>query len=872
MSTRIRVVFAECGAVLLAILLPLISSAGDFYVDANNGNDLWDGSSATRGAGDVGPKKTLVAVMSLVTANEGEVVHAAPGFYTNGEAQVSSLPYRVVVPRRTTLVASGRADETFIVGASAPADAADYDGYGNGTGAMRCVYLNDNAVVQGFTITGGRTQTGGYGAGVGGSQTAWVVDCVVSNNVAGSRGGAIYFGPSSMRCYFAHNRAVEGIGDSVGGSTAYNCVCGPCYGYHFFQTTSYNCTFVGRSSRDGNTYNAIVLDSDGGRDKMYNCLYVKSLASETMADEACRMVSASQLVLDENYRPVCTNVAIDAGNMDYYTNNFSNILDQMPYDFAKGTRLVGTIDVGAGEFDWRDLPPESGIEFSITLDVGGTKLRVWRNFTSVRLAKGFRYGGTTVMFDTVEGGVWEATVEGSIIADSLVPIYNEGRDDWYVNPDPNKGDDAYPGYHPDCPKRTLMGAMALVKYGDVVHAAAGVYNEGQTTDNTSSRVSIPDGVGLVSDMGAENTVIEGYTPVYYDAGNEKKIGGVGAIRCVLMSGTAYVKGFTLRNGATCPALGNAYGDNGGGVSGGTAIDCIITNCYAVRGGGVAGANLIRCYVNDCSYVTGTNSLGQVGNNNGAGVYLGTAYDSCILSASLNISRIVNCSVISPWHNSAGSIAYNSYLSDASTFLAITNCVVEYVRDGVTLGEESYKGVINVDAATRRPVEGDLAIDAGNVAYYTYPAGFEHEMGKDFKGGQRVYNGRIDIGCGEYDWRGEFSAKIGEHCRATVAAASANVTTNTLDGIVLGGGDSVDVDYTIEDPSKKGKCSFQVVVSGEGAATVTFGDKILLPDGAGRYEFKNAAGANRITISFEGAGSAVVSGFSGPQVGLNIIVR
>ena len=39
--------------------------ATNYYVDAENGNDAWDGSSATRGEGDVGPKETLAGVMGI---------------------------------------------------------------------------------------------------------------------------------------------------------------------------------------------------------------------------------------------------------------------------------------------------------------------------------------------------------------------------------------------------------------------------------------------------------------------------------------------------------------------------------------------------------------------------------------------------------------------------------------------------------------------------------------------------------------------------------------------------------------------------------------------------------------------------------------
>ena len=145
------------------------------------------------------------------------------------------------------------------------------------------------------------------------------------------------------------------------------------------------------------------------------------------------------------------------------------------------------------------------------------------------------------------------------------------------------------------------------------------------------------------------------------------------------------------------------------------------------------------------------------------------------------------------------------------------------------------------------------------------------MGKDFKGGQRIYNGQIDIGCGEYDWRGVFGGKLNGKGRAEVTAASANVTTNTLDGVVLYGGDSVEVGYMVASATAHA-CTFKVAVSGEGSVTARFGDAVLVPDASGTYTFSGATGVNRVTILFEGAGSAVVSSFAGPHVGVQFVIR
>ena len=64
-------------AVLLAVAVAATAqlSATNYYVDAENGNDAWNGSSATRGEGDVGPKQSLAEVMAISGIKSGDIVY-----------------------------------------------------------------------------------------------------------------------------------------------------------------------------------------------------------------------------------------------------------------------------------------------------------------------------------------------------------------------------------------------------------------------------------------------------------------------------------------------------------------------------------------------------------------------------------------------------------------------------------------------------------------------------------------------------------------------------------------------------------------------------------------------------------------------------
>ena len=84
----------------------------------------------------------------------------------------------------------------------------------------------------------------------------------------------------------------------------------------------------------------------------------------------------------------------------------------------------------------------------------------------------------------------------------------------------------------------------------------------------------------------------------------------------------------------------------------------------------------------------------------------------------------------------------------------------------------------------------MLVDAGNKDYYDefFPEEFVQFKNLDFAGGQRIYNGQIDIGCGEYDFRPDFASLLGP--RAVISEMGPNVTTNAASDIVVPEGESI----------------------------------------------------------------------------------
>lgn len=230
------------------------------YVDAENGRDdaAHDGTSEGRA------KRTLAAVMAAATESylpANAQVIALPGHYADESMIQSTRSFnmasergrlyvrsRVVVPENMTLIARDGPATTFIEGAADP-DSVDPQGWGRGPNAIRCVFLEKNATVSGFTITGGRSdfwegvdvdgtqyQDDFFTGGVFGRDAnpqhgvisgAKVVNCVITNNYAslGGAGAIVAFHGSTL----VGNRA-SNYGGAARHGAFYNCYIDGCNG------------------------------------------------------------------------------------------------------------------------------------------------------------------------------------------------------------------------------------------------------------------------------------------------------------------------------------------------------------------------------------------------------------------------------------------------------------------------------------------------------------------------------------------------------------------------------------------------------------------------------------------------------------------
>ena len=845
----------KCLAFVFAATTATMAYAADWYVDANNGNDTWDGTTATiptqatidEGGTIAGPRKTLHAMMSDERVVAGDTVWAAEGDYkeggtVNGEGTTIN---RVQVKGGVTLRASGSRENTFITGSGGE--------YTVEAGATRCVFFlppsdDDKAngygygIVKGFTVRNGRTcQTNEYGGASTGD--GLMSECEFKNNgcTDKNRGGTMN-GGYAVRCKFTSaDRAYQ----AYNGTYILNSLIEAGGIYKYCKVV--NCTFLNSAYvRNSDTWNCLYIGTGAASSSQVSAGDVSNHKNTFSRDDfhatacttnsTCRVVSAEETPYDSaTFRPLAGSVAVDAGGTSYYIATTNKTawkrgvwLAEASKDYYGNERVVnGTIDVGCGErqngtsltiADESDGLVVTGAEKGLSQVTDNTEITFSRTFTSDKLCLGVEINGVFHSFGGTTSDVpYSVTLEGQDLDCYVTAVYETDQKDWYVNSDPSIGDNSNKGYHRNCPRRTLDKAMELAtaNAGHVVHAAAGIYDsfaEGEEYANANSRVTVKNGVGLVADdWPLKETVIKGASDTTSET-KDKYGNGSKAVRCVWVKRYGYVRGFKLTDGRTSLTNDVGTGADDGACGGGAVlispaalVDCEITgNGTSYRGSAVAAAKgddgthgwLIRCYVHDNDANGGNYQI--IDRTSLVDSYVDGGNDTAYYcrANSVILNSIIAKGGARAWNTL---YAYNSYLSGVSTIdkmFTLNNCAIMGARsesEHIKFNEACHFSVAkadNLDENYCPKTSGSVLVDAGNKDYYDekFPAQFAQFKGRDFGNGQRVYNGRIDIGCGEYDFRPDFARLLGTG--AVISEMGPNVTTNAVLGVVVPEGESI----------------------------------------------------------------------------------
>ena len=928
----------------VAVLSVFTVSATDYYVDATDGNDAWDGSCKYEDRDETavpvkGPKKTFHGPTGVMTLDlqPYDIIHAAAGSYNEYGSARNSLTSRLSITQANLgVVADEGRDVTFIEGASATVDAVN----GCGSDAVRCVYINSTgSYVRGFTLRNGRTLNKDTGSdkdyNCGGCIYGGIaIDCVITGGGCSRRGRGAR-GVTAVGCSLSAN--------DVGGDYShykgeyFNCVFNETVRYPY-GVNSYNSTFLGsQGPRGGVHFNSYLEKTNGSTPTLTNCVLKAEDFSDVNADEDCRLTTGNEV--DAACVPRKASKLMNRGKNEYYEEAFERLLGVTlksefgAWDYQlKNPRFSGSaIDIGAVEYNWRGdyeaalseseflkVEEESG-SIAVVSEPKGVELSGGAALKTTWSCPSAEYGPETYSFvATVTGmGVLNVYLDGAaepiwtivaadgtvtneytavghalrfemtgedsscILSDFVTTAGNmwfvdvRGNDDWdgscrYEDRDesasPVKG-----------PKKTLQGSMKIsgLKRNDVVHAAPGVYNEGGVlkSSGTSNRVEVVAGVGLVADGGPDVTVIEGAISRDPSAKNGC---GPGAVRCVHVNTDSYVRGFTIRNGRTTYLAGSTSVDyDGAGVyAWGAVIDCVISNCWAgYRGGAVYCRNdrdtcaIIRCRIYDShgndNYAVNGGSLVST-YVSADQVYTGGVLLNCTVW-NYNIrggSKLELYNTICNKNVTGSGACYRSLIGGVKN----TDTLVLYDGSKTNCIED----IMNAWLANMRPKSGSVPVDAGAVDYYDtkFPRDWKRFKDGDVFGGQRVYNAKIDLGAGEYDWRGDFAATLAKKGVA-VDAATANVMTNLAAGLDVPAGESLKLKLVLK---TDGKASFKVVADDGAEATVTAGGEPVMPGVDGAYEFEGVAGETDVEIAVTGEGKATVSDVILPKRGKLVLVR
>ena len=602
-------------------------SADVIYVATNGVDAVGRGSEES-------PFETIQ--YAIDSASSGSTIWVKPGIYDKGGAEnaISGAIHtnRVVLKKKVYLKSTDGAAVTHIVGAPDPNTG------GVGPGAVRCIVSPDNGAgngslgldseIVGFTIrdgygddgtTGHNHRSGGF-LQHHGVKSVYISDCVISNCVSYSHGGAR--GGTFARCLFVNNRVTAGHHGNDAAGVGNACLV--------------NCLVVGNGD---NTYdnaagdgailvNCTVVCNRGRGCKsdctLYNTVVCGNTLDNYSGTKATDCVIGGYPVyspLDRDYRIVTGSAAAGTGNPAHLPAGGKPFLvaaGMVEKDFAGNTVDTAAEHIHVGAIQETTGAATAGgilcldgafscnghcapLAYAQTTNL----LAQWRvNFVGSSVS-----GSTTNYFrdihrksgDSGNPTVLQAGYDNSLVM--MVPpksgvattnTVEYGKGMWV---DPVLGSDTANDGSETAPYRTIQKALDEGKGSTVVFLAPGVYAEGGVASEdpavapyVATRVWITNNwVRIVGVAGAERTIIVGVP--------DPTTGGLGdgAMRCAA-STTSYswMSGVTLSNGWT--RTGEGSRGHGAAIEGNLFLtDGIVTDCHG-QSSIFHNARIYRCKV------------------------------------------------------------------------------------------------------------------------------------------------------------------------------------------------------------------------------------------------------------------------------------
>ena len=550
---------------------------------------------------------------AVTATSPGDVVLATNGIYaTGGKSMDGIITNRLAVDRSIVVQSINGPASTIIEGNWNPTVT-------NGPAAIRCVWLTNNATLNGFTLIGGATRytasaTSGSGGGVWGASTNTSIldNCILATNQSYYYGGGAYQ-VTLNNCVLIGNQAKSslqigapwGLGGGAYGSVLNDCLVTDNYAIGGGGGTM-GCSLKGCALTQNSTYQ--IGGADTGS-TLNNCTISGNLSGGYQASSSGAMSNSKLtncIIYGNSVHPQlsgsgantgptnCNNCTLNYCDTDPVGSGIGN-LDINPQLLADGYHIASTSPcLGAGTnlpilasftdisgLTWSNPPPmgcaqwlpqpemasQPIVQFS---PVAHTLSLTATGAGQPPLAYSWLLNGsplTSNSHDSVTGtnlfvSQFDAPDAGAyqlIVTNSYGSITSAVVQITVHCANPASANPAAPYLTWATAANTLQAAIDAASPGDFVLATNGTYAIGGRAYNggTSNRIVVTQPLTILSMAGATNTFIQG-------AWDPNNTNGPLAVRCCQLATNATITGFTLQGGATVTGLDNG----GGGVNGG----------------------------------------------------------------------------------------------------------------------------------------------------------------------------------------------------------------------------------------------------------------------------------------------------------------
>jgi PKD repeat protein len=651
---------------------------------------------------------------------EGSSVLVSNGIYASGgRVMFGSMSNRVAVTRPITVRSLNGPAATVVQGRQVATTNGDY--------AVRCVYLTNGAVLDGFTLTGGATrgssgdlsreQKGGGAWCV--STNAVLTNCVLSGNFAYASGGGAE-GGTLYNCSLTKNSAPSGGGADL--SMLNNCAltgnAAFAKGGGAYQATLNNCILTGNTAatNGGGAYSGKLNNCalSGNSAASGGGVYLGMVNNCTLTGNWATNSGGGSCQSTQNNCIVYYNTALN-GISNNYAGGVLNYCCTMPQpsggagNIVDEPQLASSSHIGAGspcrgrgnavyaigvdiDGETWDTPPSIGCDEYGT-GAGGGPLSVAFKVSSANAVVGSAVSFTAQIDGWTRASCWDFG-DGTVVSNR--PYASHA---WYAVGDYLIELRAYNDSNPGG-----VSATALVHVVEGLHYVArdSANPRPPYTSWDTAATNIQDAVDAAADLpGCVVLVSNGV----YAAGGRKLSGsaltnrlvvnkpltvrslngagvtsiegyqvgsaqtGDAAVRCVYLTNGAVLAGFTLANGATRGTAGATNEQIGGGVLCESA-NAVLTNCVLLGNAAyLSGGAVYRGTLQNCT-LTGNRTTGTGGSGGGA---CNSTLINCILTANAAYDgggacsgALVNCALA---RNSA------RWRGGGAAYASLTGCTV-----------------------------------------------------------------------------------------------------------------------------------------------------------------------------------------------------